>query len=108
MRPVHCLECGAELSAIEDEGRASRACPSCDWIHYDNPTPVVAAISGQVSLVAVVANLLAAPAVGPATVLGLLGALLVTTPCRAAGHSRLRPPRGARGAHICGFRAAPR
>ncbi|HET9499319.1 MAG TPA: ComEC/Rec2 family competence protein [Marmoricola sp.] len=36
-------------------------------------TPMVAAISGQVSLVAVLANLLAAPAVGPATVLGLLG-----------------------------------
>ena len=34
-------------------------------------TPLVAAISGQVSLVAVAANLLAAPAVGPATVLGL-------------------------------------
>ncbi|NUR07334.1 MAG: DNA internalization-related competence protein ComEC/Rec2, partial [Nocardioidaceae bacterium] len=40
-------------------------------------TPVVAGLSGQVSLVAVVANLLAAPAVGPATVLGLLGGLLV-------------------------------
>ena len=40
-------------------------------------TPVVAAISGQVSLVAVVANLLVAPAVGPATVLGLLGGLLM-------------------------------
>ena len=39
-------------------------------------TPVVAAISGQVSLVAVVANLLAAPAVAPATVLGLGGGLL--------------------------------
>jgi competence protein ComEC len=38
-------------------------------------TPVVAAISGQVSLVAVAANLLVAPAVGPATVLGLLGGL---------------------------------
>jgi competence protein ComEC len=38
-------------------------------------TPVVAAISGQVSLVAVGANLLAAPAVGPATVLGLAGGL---------------------------------
>jgi competence protein ComEC len=38
-------------------------------------TPVVLAISGQVSLVAVVANLLAGPAVGPATVLGLLAAL---------------------------------
>ncbi len=39
-------------------------------------TPVVAAISGQVSLVAVVTNLLAAPAVAPATVLGLAGGLL--------------------------------
>ncbi len=39
-------------------------------------TPVVAAISGQVSLVAVLANLLVAPAVAPATVLGLLGAFL--------------------------------
>lgn len=39
-------------------------------------TPVVAAISGDVSLVAVAANLLAAPAVAPATVLGLGGGLL--------------------------------
>ena len=45
-------------------------------------TPVVAAISGQVSLVAVVANLVVAAAVGPATVLGLLGgvAMLVLPP----------------------------
>jgi competence protein ComEC len=40
-------------------------------------TPMVAAISGQVSLVAVLANLLVAPVVGPATVLGLLGGLVV-------------------------------
>ena len=39
-------------------------------------TPLVAAISGQVSLVAVLANLVAAPVVGPATVLGLLGGLV--------------------------------
>jgi competence protein ComEC len=39
-------------------------------------TPLVAALSGQVSLVAVVANLLVAPAVGPATVLGLLGGVV--------------------------------
>jgi competence protein ComEC len=39
-------------------------------------TPLVAAISGQVSLVAVAANLLVAPVVGPATVLGLTGGLL--------------------------------
>lgn len=48
-------------------------------------TPVVAALSSQVSLVAVVTNLLAAPAVGPATVLGLAGGLLtlVWTPLGA-------------------------
>jgi competence protein ComEC len=40
-------------------------------------TPVVAAISGQVSLVAVAANMAVAPAVGPATVLGLAGGLVV-------------------------------
>jgi len=39
-------------------------------------TPIVAALSGQVSLVAVGANLAVAWAVGPATVLGLLGGLL--------------------------------
>ena len=39
-------------------------------------TPLVAAISGQVSLVAVAANLLAAPAVGPATVLGIAGGVV--------------------------------
>lgn len=39
-------------------------------------TPLVAAISGQVSLIAVAANLVVAPAVGPATVLGLGGGLL--------------------------------
>lgn len=55
-------------------------------------TPVVAAISGQVSLVAVLANMLVAAAVGPATVLGLAGgvAVLVVDPFgmvlgRAAG-----------------------
>jgi competence protein ComEC len=39
-------------------------------------TPLVAALSGQVSLVAVLANLLVGPVVGPATVLGLAGGLV--------------------------------
>jgi len=39
-------------------------------------TPLVAGISGKVSLVAVAANLVAAPAVGPATILGLFGGLV--------------------------------
>ena len=53
-------------------------------------TPLVAAISGQVSLVAVGANLAVAPAVGPATVLGLAGGLvgLVCGPGRAGCSAR--------------------
>jgi len=39
-------------------------------------TPAIAAISGEVSLVAVLANLLADPVVAPATILGLAGGLL--------------------------------
>lgn len=39
-------------------------------------TPAIAALSGEVSLVAVFANLLAGPAVAPATVAGLVGGLL--------------------------------
>ncbi|GLZ39656.1 ComEC/Rec2 family competence protein [Actinokineospora sp. NBRC 105648] len=39
--------------------------------------PVVAGMSGQVSLIAVLANLLAAPVVAPATVLGLVAALVM-------------------------------
>ena len=39
-------------------------------------TPAIAALSGEVSLVAVLANLAAAPAVAPATVAGLAGGLL--------------------------------
>ncbi|HET7388545.1 MAG TPA: ComEC/Rec2 family competence protein [Nocardioidaceae bacterium] len=54
-------------------------------------TPVVAAISGQVSLVAVAANLAVAWAVGPATVLGLLGGLAML----------VLPPLG----HLCGWLA---
>jgi competence protein ComEC len=47
------------------------ACPLAAQIAC---TPVVAWLSGQVSLVAVAANLLAGPAVGPATVLGCAAA----------------------------------
>ena len=54
-------------------------------------TPLVAVLSGQVSLVAVVANLLVAGAVGPATVLGLVGGCLVL----------VAPPLG----HACGILA---
>jgi competence protein ComEC len=52
--------------------------------------PVIAAISGQVGTVAVAANLLAVPAVAPATLLGLLAAVLSPVwPAAAAGSARL-------------------
>ncbi|CAN5207519.1 ComEC/Rec2 family competence protein [soil metagenome] len=48
-------------------------------------TPLIAALSGKVSLVAVAANMIVEPVVGPATILGLLGGLLglVWTPLGA-------------------------
>ncbi|WP_323791049.1 ComEC/Rec2 family competence protein [Nocardioides sp.] len=52
-------------------------------------TPVVAALSGQVSLVAVPANLLVSPVVGPATVLGLAGGLVGLVPLVGDGLGQL-------------------
>jgi competence protein ComEC len=46
--------------------------------------PVVAGLSGQVSLVAILTNLLAAPAVAPATVLGVLAAIVAAVHPAAA------------------------
>ncbi len=48
-------------------------------------TPVIAAISGRVSLVAVLANIVVAPAVGPATVASLLAGLAALANA-TAGH----------------------
>ncbi len=55
--------------------------------------PLVAGLSGQVSPVAVLANLLAVPAVAPATVLGVLAAVL--------------SPLGTLPAQVCAWAAAP-
>lgn len=42
----YCLYCGYELSARNINGRDYQACPSknCEYVHWDNPLPVVAAI----------------------------------------------------------------
>ena len=44
----HCLQCGtalALLSAQEDGGPKDRLrCPACGWTHWNNPTPVLAAV----------------------------------------------------------------
>jgi competence protein ComEC len=46
--------------------------------------PVIAMLAGQVSLVAVLANLLAAPAVAPATILGVLATVMSVASSRLA------------------------
>ncbi len=69
-------------------------------------TPLVAAISGQVSLVAVAANLLVAPLVGPATVLGLAGG--AGGPSRPGGSALRHPGRPGAVAWIIAVRAAQR
>jgi competence protein ComEC len=56
-------------------------------------TPMVAAISGQVSLVAVLANMLVAAAVGPATVLGLVAGVVML----------VVPPLGLLCGHVAGW-----
>ncbi|MFL6061905.1 MAG: ComEC/Rec2 family competence protein [Marmoricola sp.] len=53
-------------------------------------TPLIAALSGQVSLVALAANLAAAPLVAPATVLGLVGGLVALV-CDPVGRVVARP-----------------
>jgi competence protein ComEC len=69
------------------------ACPLAAQIAC---TPVVAWLSGQVSMVAVVTNLLAGPAVGPATILGFAAAgtaLLSSDVARLVGWSAGWPAR---------------
>ena len=55
--PTFCPACAtalARLERVEDGGLTTRLrCPSCDWTHWNNPTPVLAAIveyRGQVLL----------------------------------------------------------
>jgi NADH pyrophosphatase NudC (nudix superfamily) len=44
----YCLSCGTALaliSAVEDSGAKERLrCPACGWTHWNNPTPVLAAV----------------------------------------------------------------
>jgi NADH pyrophosphatase NudC (nudix superfamily) len=40
----YCPSCATALEEREVENITRRVCPACDFIHYDNPLPVVAAI----------------------------------------------------------------
>ncbi|MGB7299082.1 MAG: NUDIX domain-containing protein [Burkholderiaceae bacterium] len=39
-----CPQCAVELSDWHHEGRLRLRCDGCGWVHWNNPTPVVAAI----------------------------------------------------------------
>ena len=40
----YCPLCAAPLARRVVGERSRDACPACDWVHWDNPTPVVAAV----------------------------------------------------------------
>ena len=39
----YCPICGTPLGTAEIENRTRKTCPSCSWIHYENPLPVALA-----------------------------------------------------------------
>lgn len=39
-----CPRCAAALAPARHGDRMRLACSRCDWVHWDNPTPVVAAV----------------------------------------------------------------
>ncbi len=48
-----CPSCGHGLEGHERAGQQRRICPSCEWVHWDNPLPVLAGlieIEGQILL----------------------------------------------------------
>lgn len=69
----HCTRCGTLLQERIIEGRARLACPGpgCDFVHWDNPVPVVAAIVERGDKVILVRN-----HGWPAKVLGLVAGFL--------------------------------
>jgi NAD+ diphosphatase len=46
MQPAYsyCPCCGTFLARALQAGRERLCCPACGWVHWDNPTPVVAAV----------------------------------------------------------------
>ncbi len=45
----YCPVCGTSLEAAEIEQRPRKRCPSCSWIHYQNPLPVAIAYTENLS-----------------------------------------------------------
>ena len=44
MAYVFCPKCSTELIVVDIEGKQRQKCPACDFVHWDSPIPVVAAI----------------------------------------------------------------
>jgi NAD+ diphosphatase len=40
----YCPGCATPLRRAVQGGRERACCPACGWVHWDNPTPVVAAV----------------------------------------------------------------
>lgn len=40
----HCPMCSAPLVVKSFEGKDKKACPACDFVHWDNPLPVAAIV----------------------------------------------------------------
>ena len=53
-----CPKCGRDLKSVEIDGRSRQGCSSssCDYVFWDNPTPVVAALVEREGLVVLVRN----------------------------------------------------
>lgn len=43
----YCPRCATPLTQAERGGKIRVACGNCHWVHWDNPTPVVAAVVEQ-------------------------------------------------------------
>jgi len=54
----YCPQCGRDLKSAEIEGRQRQCCSSqtCDYVFWDNPTPVVAALVEREGIVVLVRN----------------------------------------------------
>lgn len=56
MKFTYCPKCATALTARGEGGLSRPACPACDFVQYDNPTPVVAAIVQREEEVVLVRN----------------------------------------------------
>ncbi|MFL5318121.1 MAG: NUDIX hydrolase [Myxococcaceae bacterium] len=54
--PSFCPQCGGRLAPRKTDDRERLACTACSYVHYDNPTPVVAAIVEMGDSVVLVRN----------------------------------------------------